>query len=55
MLALIDEYHFELLNVSGFVEKTIENYVSCIVMFHEWIRKEYGISPVNALGDHLCE
>ena len=55
MLALIDEYHFELLNVSGFVEKTIENYVSCIVMFHEWIRKEYGISVVNAQGSHLCE
>ena len=55
MLGLVDEYRFELMKVSGFVEKTIENYVSCIVMFHEWIREGYGISPVHASGNHLCE
>ena len=55
MIGLIDDYRYELLKVSGFVEETIENYVSCMVMFHEWIRKEYQISPVNAQGSHLCE
>jgi len=55
MIALIDEYRYELMKVSGFVEETIENYVSCMVMFYEWIRKEYQISPVNARGNHLCE
>jgi len=55
MIGLIDEYRYELMNVSGFMEETIENYVSCIVMFHEWIKGEYGISPVNASGNHLRE
>jgi integrase/recombinase XerD len=55
MIALIDEYRYELMKVSGFVSETIENYVSCMVMFYEWIRKEYHISPVNARGSHLCE
>ena len=55
MIGLIDDYRYELLKVSGFVEETIENYVSCMVMFHEWIRKEYQISPVNAQGNHLRE
>ena len=55
MIALIDEYRYELLKVSGFAQDTVENYVSCMVMFYEWIRKEYQISPVNAQGSHLCE
>ncbi len=55
MIGVIDEYRYELMKVSGFVEETIENYVSCMVMFHEWIRKEYQISPVNASGNHLRE
>ena len=55
MIALIDEYRYELMKVSGFAEETIENYISCMVMFYEWIRKEYQISPVNARGSHLCE
>jgi integrase/recombinase XerD len=55
MIGLIDEYRYELMNVSGFTQETIENYVSCIVMFHEWIKGEYGISPVNASGNHLRE
>ncbi len=55
MIGVIDEYRYELMKVSGFTQETIENYVSCIVMFHEWIRKEYQISPVNASGNHLRE
>ncbi len=55
MTGLIDEYQYELTNVSGFAEKTVENYVSCIVMFSEWLGEKYNISPVKAEGDHLCE
>lgn len=55
MTGLIAEYQYELTNVSGFAEKTVENYVSCIVMFSEWLGEKYNISPVKAEGDHLCE
>jgi len=55
MIGVIDEYRYELMKVLGFTQETIENYVSCMVMFHEWIRKEYQISPVNASGNHLRE
>ena len=55
MTGLIEKYHFELLKVNGFAEKTVENYVSCIVMFSEWLGDKYGKSPVKAEGSHLCE
>jgi len=55
VVALLDEYQHELSRICGFAEDTVENYVSCMVMFYEWIRKEYRISPVNAQGSHLCE
>jgi integrase/recombinase XerD len=55
MTALIDEYRYELIKVSDFAERTIETYVSCIVMFYEWMRDRYGISPVDAAGNHLSE
>jgi len=55
VIALLDEYQHELLNICGFAQETVENYVSCMVTFYEWIRKEYQMSPVNARGSHLCE
>jgi len=55
MIGLIDEYQHELSSICGFAEDTVENYVSCIGMFHKWIKGEYGISPVNASGNHLRE
>jgi len=55
VIALLDEYQHELSRICGFAEDTVENYVSCMVIFYEWIRKEYQISPVNARGNHLCE
>jgi len=55
MTGLIDEYHYELEKVSGFAEKTVENYVSCIVMFSEWLGLKHHVSPVDAEGNHLCE
>lgn len=55
MTGLIAEYHYELKKVSGFAKSTIENYVSCIVMFSEWLGIRYKLSPVDAEGSHLCE
>jgi integrase/recombinase XerD len=55
MTGLISEYHYELEMVSGFSERTVENYVSCIVMFSEWLGIKHRLSPVKAEGGHLCE
>jgi integrase/recombinase XerD len=55
MTGLIAEYHYELERVSGFSERTVENYVSCIVMFSEWLGIKHRLSPVKAEGGHLCE
>ena len=55
MRGLIDEYNYELEKVSGFAERTVETYVSCIVMFSEWLGLKYQLSPVKAEGSHLCE
>jgi len=53
MIALIDEYQHELLNICGFTEETIENYVSCIVAFCEWVKNELHISPIDVQGSHV--
>ena len=53
MIALIDEYRYELMKVSGFAERTIENYVSCIVAFCAWVKDELHISPIDVQGSHV--
>ena len=53
MVALIDEYQHELLNICGFAEDTVENYVSCIVAFCEWVKTRLHISPVDVQGSHV--
>jgi integrase/recombinase XerD len=55
MRGLIDDYHYELEKISGFAERTVENYLTCIVMFSEWLGIKYRLSPVKAEGNHLCE
>jgi integrase/recombinase XerD len=55
MTGLIDEYRYELMKVLDFAEKTIDTYVTCIVMFSEWIGLKYHVSPVKAEGTHLTE
>ena len=53
MIALLDEYQHELLNICGFTEETIENYVSCIVAFCAWVKNELHISPIDVQGSHV--
>jgi integrase/recombinase XerD len=53
MIALIDEYRNELLKISGFAEKTVDNYTSCIVMFCDWLKRQMQISPLSAQGKHI--
>ena len=53
MIALLDEYQHELLNICGFAEETIENYVSCIVAFCAWVKDELHISPIDVQGSHV--
>ena len=53
MIALLDEYQHELLNICGFAEETIENYVSCIVAFCAWVKNELHISPIDVQGSHV--
>ncbi len=55
MTGLIEEYQYELKKVLDFAEKTVETYVNCIVMFSDWLKVKYHLSPVKAEGDHLCE
>jgi len=55
MIALIDEYQHELSSIFGFAEDTVENYLSCIVMFCDWIKTRPQISPIDAQGSHVLK
>ena len=54
MIALIEEYQKELLQIACYAEDTVKNYVSCIVMYCAWLKKCFGISPISAQGSHVC-
>ncbi len=53
MIAILDEYRIELSEISGYADKTVENYVSCIAMFAKHL-KQQGMTLVNAKGTHIC-
>ena len=55
MVALIDEYRNELSGILGFAEDTVQNYVSCIVMFCGLVKRQFHISPTEAQGSHVCK
>jgi len=55
MIALIDEYRNELSGILGFAEDTVQNYVSCIIMFCDWVKRQFHISPIEAQGSHVCK
>jgi len=46
MIALIDEYRKELLQIKTFAGDTVQNYVSCIVSYCEYAKKTLRVDPV---------
>ena len=54
MIALIDSYRKELSDIAEYAHDTVDNYVSCVVMFFEFA-KGLGINPVFAKGVHIIK
>lgn len=55
MIALIDEYRHELTDVACFAERTIENYVSCLVMFSGYLKKQFDLQLIEVEGKHVYQ
>lgn len=55
MIALLDEYKTELLEISGYTAQTVENYASCISMFKKYLNNQGRISLVQVQGTHICQ
>jgi integrase/recombinase XerD len=55
MIALIDEYRKELLQIKTFAGDTVENYVSCLVSYFEYTKKTLRIDPVYSKGPHILK
>lgn len=53
MIAIIDEYRKELLEIALFEEKTVQNYTNCLVSYFEYATKHFGIDPMQSEGQHL--
>ena len=43
MIAMIDDYRKELLQINTFAGDTVENYVSCLVSYCEYTKKTLRI------------
>jgi len=55
MIALIDEYRKELLQIKTFAGYTVQNYVSCLVSYCEYAKKTMRINPVYSKGSHILK
>lgn len=55
MLALIDQYRQELLQIATFASATVDNYVSCLVSYCDYAKKTLGIDPVYSQGAHILK
>ena len=55
MIAMIDEYRKELLQINTFAGDTVQNYVSCIVSYCEYAKKTLKIVPVYSKGPHILK
>ena len=55
MIALIDDYRKELLEIKTFAGDTVENYVSCLVSYCEYAKKTLKIDPVYSKGPHILK
>ena len=55
MIAMIDEYRKELLQIKTFAGDTVQNYVSCIVSYCEYAKKTLKIVPVYSKGPHILK
>ena len=53
MFKLISEFRKELISIAGFAESTVENYISCIIMFNEYSKTQFHISALDATGKHI--
>lgn len=55
MIALIDDYRKELLQINTFAGDTVQNYVSCLVSYCEYAKKTLRIDPVYSKGPHILK
>ena len=55
MIALIDDYRKELLQINTFAGDTVQNYVSCLVSYCEYAKKTMRIDPVYSKGSHILK
>jgi integrase/recombinase XerD len=53
MIAIVDEYRKELLEIATFEEKTVQNYTSCLLSYFEYARTNLGIDPIRSEGSHV--
>ena len=53
MFKLISEFRKELIAIAGFAETTVENYISCIIMFNDYSKIQFHISALEATGKHI--
>ena len=54
MIALLDKYKTQLSDVNGYVDQTVENYVSCMGMFFQYLKKQGDIPIIQVQGTHIC-
>jgi integrase/recombinase XerD len=55
MIALIDEYRKELLDIAGYAPKTVDTYISSVIRYYEYAKVTLNIDPIKSKGEHILK
>jgi len=53
MQSIIEQFRKELLQVATFKDKTVQNYVSIIYKYFDYVKQEFNVDPIQAEPFHL--
>ena len=53
MNTIIEQYRKELLEIALYEDDTVDNYVSCIYKYVEFVQSQFGIDPIKTTPHYL--
>jgi site-specific recombinase XerD len=55
LIALLDRYQREMIDLNGFSDKTLQTYLSCLESFFEYAQKDLKIDPLRCGGEDMLK
>ena len=53
MITIIEQYRKHLIDLAGYEQKTVANYIACIYKFVDFIQTQFNIDATKTTHQHL--